>query len=238
MKKKLIILGLLLASLFGPGVLKQATRDSSLPSYVVQLLGVEQGSCSGFHINIDGKVYILSASHCLVLADKGTILVQDDNTEEPIPLKILKEDPLSDTILLEPLPGRSGLSLAKNVYYGETLYTYTHGLGYLTYKTEGVYVQDEVIEVPLFPVTENDVCDTSIPKLKEGIMDMFIFQMKVCFLVENTMVTTAFIVPGSSGGVVTNKYGEVVGLVSAGGQGFGYLVTLSALKSFVNSLEK
>lgn len=236
MKKVVLMLGLVLGLMFGPPAYKQYRRDSYVTKHVVQLFGPgKRGSCSGIHVDINNKTYIISAAHCLVLATNGKILVQDDDMKEPIPREVLMEDDRSDLIILEALPKRSGISISNSVAKKEHLYTYTHGFGYATYKTEGSYIQDERIEVPVFEVTETNKCDVSKPKYIEKTLDLLFFQLTVCFLVEDTMVTDALIVPGSSGGVVTNKYGEVVGIVSAGNAKFGYLVTLSDIQRFISN---
>jgi len=236
MKKVLIVLGLILGLVLGPNMYKQHRRDSYVTKHVVQLWGLnKRGSCSGIHVNIDNKTYILSAAHCLVLSIDGKILVQDDLMKDPIPREVLMEDSKADLILLEALPGRDGISLASSVSKKDHLYTYTHGHGYATYKTEGSYIQDEKIEVPIFEVSETKKCETDKPKYVEKVMDFFFFQMNVCFLVENTMVTDALIAPGSSGGAVVNKYGELVGLVSAGNDKYGYLVPLYDLRDFTQN---
>lgn len=237
LKKKLLIsLVLLVTTLCGPGLYKMARRDYYVPEKVVYLYGPgKRGSCSGIHVDINNKTYILSAAHCLALAKDGKILVQDDEMDDPIPREVLMEDSTADIIILEALPHRSGITLASSVEVKERLYTYTHGLGYATYKTEGTYIQDLVIEVPLFVVDETHKCDISKPKYIQKLLNLFIIQLDVCFLVEDTMVTDALIAPGSSGGVVTNKYGELVGLVSAGDNKFGYLVPLDSVQKFVSN---
>lgn len=240
MLKKLGIGFLVLSSLlFGPGAYKQAIRDYRIPQSVVRLVGPQgKGSCSGVHVNINNKVYILSAAHCLVLASDGSILVEDDYSKERIARKVLLEDDMADLIVLEALPGRRGINIANSVYRTDILYTYTHGFGYKTYKTTGSYVDSEVIEVPLFEVSEENKCDTTKPKYVEKQLDFFFSSSYVCFLKENTLVTDAFIVPGSSGGAVTDKYGNLIGIVSAGNPaGFGYLVTLEDIQRFVALLK-
>jgi hypothetical protein len=236
LKHKLLVLTSLLGLLYGPGLFKKVRRDSYVPTKVVQLFGPNlRGSCSGTHVNLSGKTYIVTAAHCLVLARDGKVLVKDDQMKEPILREVLMEDDASDVMLVEALPGRKGLKLAKSVKKKSHIYTYTHGFGYATYKTEGTYIQDEKIEVPLFIITETATCDVSKPKFKEIEFISFWGVLKVCALVENTMVTDAMVVPGSSGGIVTNEYGEMVAIVSAGNGKFGYLVTLEDLHRFLRN---
>ncbi len=233
MKKLLIVLGVV-ALMFGPKVYKQIARDYAVPLSVVKLKGpFGRGSCSGVHVTVENKTYILSAAHCLSLALDGEILVEDDKSEVAIFRKVLLEDDLADLIVLEALPGRTGIPIADSFTRTDTIYTYTHGFGYKTYKTVGSYVDNELIEVPLFEVTKDNKCDTSKPKYVEHQMSFFFSEITVCFLKENTTVTDAFIVPGSSGGAVVDKYGALVGLVSAGNDRFGYLVTLEDIQRFL-----
>jgi hypothetical protein len=209
-------------------------RDHYVFPKVVQLLS-ERGSCSGIHVEVNKKTYILSASHCLPLKnEQNEILVKDDLMTGPIPRKVLYEDTSSDIIMLESLPNRNGVKLAKNIDLREDIYSYTHGAGLATHKTIGYYIQNMIIEVPLFPIfSEEDEKKCDIKKPKYKIMDMFI--LKACILKTDSMVTEMPSAPGSSGGAVVNKYGELIGLVFAGSSRYTFLVTLTDLQRVLSN---
>ncbi len=174
---------------------------------------------------------------CLFHKD-GKILVKDELSTEFTAVNVLAEDPAADIIILEALEGRSGINIANSMQRTELLYTYTHGYGYETYKTEGSFIDFDILEVPLFMIDETHQCDTSKSKYIVVEMPLFFSTVSVCALHETTTVTDALIVPGSSGGAVVNKYGELVGIVSAGNNLFGYLVTLEDIQDFIEQLQK
>ncbi len=60
-------------------------------------------------------------------------------------------------------------------------------------------------------------------------------EVKVCAITTTNFTTQMYTIPGSSGGMVVNDAGELVGVVSAGGGGFSYLVRLLDIQSFLAS---
>lgn len=231
MNLKLVFFLGLCAFIFGPKYFYNFYRDTYVPKKVVQLVS-SKGSCSGIHVDIGDRTYILSASHCLPLQnDRGEILVKDDEMSEPIPRRVLDEDENSDLILLEALPGRSGLDIADNAYFKEKLYSYTHGRGYATHKTEGSYIQNEVVDIIIS--LDPDDCDLSKPKYKIIKVNLLFFELSACALHTDSMVSEMPTAPGSSGGPVVNKYGDLVGIVFAGGGGYSFFVTLTDIQNFV-----
>lgn len=213
--------------------------ETKIKSKVVMLSG-NHAFCSGEQVKAPSDVnYILTAGHCKDLAVDGkiTIITEDGKT---LDRRIVAEDPKSDLLLLEGLPGVEGLPIAKGSYKGQWVRTFTHGHRMATYKTEGFLVQDKEIEIQVGDITnqsELEAC-SGAPKYKVISMDLEISGNKVslgalCIMQVIETVTTAGIVPGSSGGAIVNGAGELVGVASAGDKIFGYLVTLADIRAFV-----
>jgi hypothetical protein len=231
-KKKMYIVAALavLAYMFCGG-----KSEHSIKSNVVQLTS-EHGSCSGESVRApSGATYVLTAGHCRILATpEGKIMVHTEDGRK-LERAIIAEDPESDLLLLEGIPGAKGLDLASRVYEGESIRTFTHGLAFKTYKTSGSLIQETEVRAPLrileTPADEAEC--KSMKKQKVAELDAIFFQVKVCMLDVMETVTNAMIVPGSSGGAVVDKNGDLVGVASAGDGHFGFLVRLQDIKKFM-----
>lgn len=207
--------------------------DYYLRSRVVKLSS-EKGSCSGEQIRSPSGVdYILTAAHCAGLSTDGNSIKATTEDGKELMRRIIAEDDKSDLLLLEGLPNLEGLRIADSSYPREHVRTFTHGHGMPTYKTEGVLIGEQPILVPLKVIVSSDD-ELACSKPKNKIIDMF-GVMKLCMLDVSEMATTALIVPGSSGGLVVDDSGDLAGVVSAGGGGFGFLVPLRHVKDFLKS---
>jgi hypothetical protein len=199
----------------------------------IKLIG-NQHACSGEQVRApSGEDYILTAAHCKVLATNGLIEAITEDGRHQFRY-IIDEDKESDLLLLQGIPGLIGLDIAESVYRNDEVRTFTHGQALDTYKTTGVLIQDTTITIPLkFIQTQEELGEClSMPKYK--VIDLFIF--KACALSVEETATTALIRPGSSGGMVLNSKGQLVGVVSAGEPGgFGYLVRLEDIQRFLGN---
>lgn len=191
--------------------------------------------CSGEQVRTpSGKDVIISAAHCLPLADKDGIFHVKDEDGHLLDRKLIAEDPNSDLIIIEGLPNLRGLQIAKKDARFEHVRTFSHGSNMDTYTTEGVIVQDLKIQVPLglaLMPAEQKAC-LAKPKNSIGYI-MGIFPVCMMDLVETVM--TAKIVPGSSGGATVNDQGDLIGVNSASDSNqFSFIVTLSDIHRFLS----
>lgn len=227
--KRIIIAGLVLfiAHMFIPA---HVPSDNEIRSKVVKLTS-KQGSCSGQQVvGASGMDYILTAGHCKPLEVNGSIMVTTEDGRS-LYRRIIVEDEESDLLLLEGVPNMPGLAIAPVSFPKQPVRTFTHGRGFDTYRTEGALIQNYQISVP---VSEAENCP-KMPKYRVVEYNTMFGPLEVCALSVIETVTTAMIVPGSSGGAVVNSDGELVGVVSAGDGVFGYLVSLSDIKKFLHN---
>jgi S1-C subfamily serine protease len=216
-----------------------ARSETFLRSRVVKLMG-NGYICSGEQVHTAfGTDYILSAGHCDELAIDGSIEVHSEDGRV-MERRVIAEDAKSDLLLIEGIPNMEGIPIAKHQSIGDHVRTFTHGNGFRTYKSEGELIDNNKVEAILFPIMPGDPetdkltakCK-AMPKNSLVSIDTFFGKVSVCVLSVDEVVTTAFMVPGSSGGMVVNDSGELTGVVSAGGDGFGYLVRLSDIQDFL-----
>jgi len=204
--------------------------DKWIQNRTVQLTN-GRGSCSGEQITApSGHTYILTAAHCLELKDEHDSMLVTLEDGKQLRRKVIAEDPKSDLLLLEGVPNLSGLKIASSIKRQEHVNTFTHGFAFKTYKTEGQIIDQRMSTVQVNPI----LCESNMPKYKSiKVPSFFGIEMEICAMATIDSVTTAMIVPGSSGGMVVNDSGELVGVVSAGDGVFGYLVTLEDIREFI-----
>lgn len=205
--------------------------DSYIRSRIVRLHS-DHGMCTGEQVRApSGRDYVITAGHCDILIKDGKIHADLEDGRK-MNLRVLEESDEYDLMLLEGVPSMQGLDLASVSHARDYVKTLTHGRDFPTYRTEGVLVGERRIQVLLNPLlTEEDEAKCRGPK--NEIVDIVF--AKVCILNEDTTATTAFIVPGSSGGGAYNSDGDLVGVASAIGEGFGFLVRLQDIRSFLHN---
>lgn len=208
--------------------------DSEIRSSVVKL-DSGRGSCSGSQIEApSGNKYILTAAHCIVLAQDGIIHVVTEDAGSYFS-RVVEEDDKADLLLLEPAPGVPAIKIAKDLSRHQHLKSFTHGNGYPTYSTEGQYIGEDIAQFLVGEInTDADRANCAKPKNKIEKIDFFgIAEIEVCTVKVVESVTTVKLVPGSSGGLIVNDDGEMAGVCSAGNQDFNYLVTLKDIHRFL-----
>lgn len=230
-KIALLLIFMLMCSL-GMRAYHRSDYYSKSKSVKLELEGF--GQCSGEQIVApSGHTYILTAAHCKELrGDKNSITV---STEDGTKLEraIIAEDLKSDLLLLEGIPDKGGLSIADSSYQGQHVRTFTHGHGFPTYESQGALVGNSHVHVMLGIIGINYMGSCKGAKYKIIDIDAGFMVVQACTLDVEETASTAFIVPGSSGGMIVNDSGELVGVVSAGDGVFGYFVKLSDIQDFL-----
>lgn len=209
--------------------------ESYFRSKVVQLTG-NNYSCSGEQVVAkSGKSYILTAGHCKELIESGRMAATTDDGKH-YSLKVIKEDYRSDLLLLEGIPKVQGLIVAATAERKDKVMTYTHGRAHATYRTDGELLETVELSIPVNSISnaeDMDACQ-KMPKTQAIMqMDMFGELDYVCALVVKETFSTAMTVPGSSGGMVVNMKGQLVGVVSAGDGSFSAFVPLKDIQRFL-----
>lgn len=217
-------------TLIKPIVTEKMVRDAVL------LLHSENGSCTGVQVKApSGHIYTLTAAHCRVLLVDNKVQGRDEDGKE-YTLTFIEEDKTSDLMLLSAPNGRF-LRVGKEPKIHDHVHTETHGAGMLTYRTDGEILNEIGVDVPVFQIlTEEDlrIC-TTYPKYILNIGLGILFGIPpVCVLHTPERVSTARIVPGSSGGPMLNESNELVGIASAtDSKDFSYWVSVHHIKEFL-----
>jgi hypothetical protein len=233
---KKLSLGLLVALALVGYSINKSPSEKEIRSKVVKLTG-NGYSCSGTQINApSGNNYIITAGHCADLAEHGSVYVQLDN-QRPIPRRVIEVSRTTDLMLLEGVPELDGLSVSFNPpSETDTITSYTHGAGYKTYKSTGeyietrkVYVLDHIIQ------SKEDLNTCTDPKFQVVPMDLGFFQIQACVLFIDSYISSLWSVGGSSGGLVVNQSGQMIGVVYGGDDHFSMIVPLSEIHKFLSS---
>lgn len=225
---KKVIISLLLA-LGAFCYVTSGRSDQSIYDRVVKLVG-PVGACTGEQIQApSGEHYVLTAGHCKEIAEKGGEIITESGKHYPA--VVIAEDPSSDLLLLMGIPNFPGLNIAKADYARQEIRTFTHGKGRAAYKTEGVLIQDEPVEIMVSEISSPEELIACVAQPKyDVIADMY---SAICILKVNATISTAFVAPGSSGGPIVDANGDLVGVVSASGGGFSIFVRLQDIQAFL-----
>lgn len=208
--------------------------DTYLRNRVVRIFS-DHAMCSGEQVRAaSGVDYILTAAHCLDLAHGGmySVRLEDGSVIER---RFISEDYNSDLLLIEGLPNLRGLDIADKVEMHSRIRTFTHGHNMDTFRTEGELIEKQHVQVlmgVLKSPEETAACVLKPKNKAETIMSLF-GPVDLCLLDTFEYASTAFILPGSSGGPIVDSNGDLVAVVSAGGSGLGMFVTLEDIQAFL-----
>lgn len=236
-KLSLVLKSIAIALIACIAVSCQSKSETHIKSKVMKLSS-PRGMCSGEQIRAPSGVdYILTAAHCRVLEENGSIAITTEDGRH-LQRKVVAEDPYSDLLLLEGVPNMKGLDIADFSPIGGHLRSFTHGRNMDTYKTEGFMIERLRIQVPLKLIdTDEDEkeCSRQPKTVVIKTSDWFGESITLCVLDVKEAVTTVPIVPGSSGGPVVNDAGDLAGVVSASDGFFGYLITINDIHNFLRN---
>jgi S1-C subfamily serine protease len=199
-------------------------------------LSSAKGMCSGEQIRApSGTDYILTAGHCRAMEVNGEITVTDAEGNK-LQRKIIAEDPKSDLLLLEGLPNLRGLDIGDNSTATEHVRTFTHGANMATHKTEGELIEVKQVTIPLKIISDQAEAQecASQPKFTVIEIQSFFGPLSVCAMQLDETAASATIVPGSSGGMLVDDSGALVGVASCTDGAFGYFVRLHDIQSFLS----
>lgn len=205
--------------------------DAYIRRSVVQLTN-GQMSCTGEQIIApSGKLFVITAAHCRGISEgteKMTAVLEDGSKQT---ISVIAEDPTSDLLILTPVKGIPGLSIASSIYAHQHARAFTHGRAYATYKTEGEIVQEGTFEAPIFEI--NSFIDLlrcqAQPKYHP---EMGLFSQS-CVATLSEIIATVGVVPGSSGGAILNDRGQVLGICTGEQDPFSFWVKLDDIHRFL-----
>jgi S1-C subfamily serine protease len=192
--------------------------------------------CSGEQIRAPSGVdYILSAGHCKVLEENHQVTVTDADGNS-IKRDVIAEDPNSDLLLIEGLPNLKGLDIASSDEISQHVRTFTHGGNTPTHKTDGEMMETKQVQIFMGIIndTKEEAECMSQPKFQSAHVQTFFGDIQVCLLQVDETAATASIVPGSSGGMLVDDAGDLVGVASCTDGQFGYFVTLHDINKFLS----
>lgn len=189
------------------------------------------GSCTGEQVRApSGKDYILTAGHCSGLIEDGKFHIITENGDNYY-VGLLEESPTTDLMLLEGLPHLDGIRIAPDQERFDSVRTFTHGQDFDTYETDGVVVDSMDVEAPISPISDEASRAKCLSMPKNKIASGFL--MDTCNLDVEETVTTAKVVPGSSGGPSVDSRGRLSGVVSGTNEHFGFMVSLDDIEDFL-----
>lgn len=189
-----------------------------------------QGSGTAFEVKAaSGKVYTITNAHVCELADSNRELQVFDkkNSKRLIPVKIIEIDDVSDLCVLTGLPGYSGLSLGTKTVDGDGVIAFGYPKGEALNIAKGRVKAEVEIEI----MTSIGACTNS------GTTKYLMGMIAVCVSKFKTIATDVSIFPGNSGGPLVNKWGNVVGVVSAADNTthWGFAVRLVDLETLISA---
>lgn len=198
----------------------------------VVLLSSTRGTCSGVEIRSpSGKPLTLTAGHCSELLVNGKMVAETEDGKK-YTLSLVALDPKSDLMLLTGIPGRHLEIAAKYESKHQHVHTMTHGDGMPSYRTDGEILKETDNQVTVFVIMSD--ADLTACRVKGGKTMITSFFEMSCIEIYHSMMTTAKVVPGSSGGPVLNDKEQLIGIVSISNQiGFSGMVTIQDIHAFL-----
>lgn len=203
--------------------------------YVTRITNLEGNSGgTGFLVKApSGNVYVLTNGHVCGLSKNGGPVFLRTSNGDVFVKKVLAVYSNHDLCLVESPEGSSGLTVAKSVRDGENVSIIGHPL-LQPYTQLRAQISGE-LDITVFVGLDVPCEGTGYEKIP---LDPFLSFITgggtyACIRTLNAFALNANVLPGNSGSPVVNKYGEVVAVVYAGGEGRGYAVPLQEVKDFL-----
>jgi hypothetical protein len=217
---------------------QKTTSDDYARDRVVLLKG-KHGQCTGVQVRAaSGLVYTLTAAHCEAILEDGQAesTLENGATKTVIEIEV---DRTADLMLMTAVSS-DYLPVAGDVHRYDHVHTMTHGNGLPTYRTDGTALKDDDILIMLFPInTVEDLekCQENPTQEMSPITPQQILggEIPVCLKRLHSMVATAQVIPGSSGGPLLNEENQIIGIASASAPGspISFFVTLEDIHKFL-----
>lgn len=179
----------------------------------VFLLHGPKGKCSAVQVFApSGQAYMLSAAHCADIMDEGRILAENEQGKDRWTVMI-SVDYVHDIMLLSSVSSKA-LRVAKKEEKHQKIYTMTHGDGAPTYRTDGEILKREDRQFNLGPITTPDTLLNCLARNAEMVSVIGLDTM-LCVQTVDSVITTAKLLPGGSGGALLNLNHELIGIASS-----------------------
>lgn len=227
---------ILLITIFNVPQLHRTYLRQKVYKEVVKIVN-ETGNSGGTGVYIklpSGNTAILTNAHVCELKNQNDIVWVKDDTNKAIPRRILEESKFSDLCLVEGLPKHKGLQLGQESNLGDMIYIVGHPRLYPTTMTQGEIYAKEFVDVfdheIIDPIT--DKCD--LPKNKKMHVEGIFGSFDICLEHIESLMSTTQIMPGNSGSPAVDNWGNIIGLVYAGGDlGWSIIIPLKDIKDFI-----
>lgn len=213
-------------------------------SEVVSIYG-SAGGGSGFHVKTkSGDTYILTNNHVCNLANDDDMVIVHDVLKRALKRRVVKRHKTHDLCLVEAMPGFKGIATANSFYKGEVVTLVGHpSLRPLSLSKGEVIGSRKISLIIGFNLTKERCFGElySVTEFAQGnpfliIMLEQLGVKNICYAdkLESTMFN-GISYGGNSGSPVVDFYGNVVGVLYAGGQQVtdAYVVPLSVVKKFL-----
>jgi len=241
------LLTVLFVTVYGPQLHSTFMRKY-VGDKVVSIYGERSGG-TGFHVQTkSGKTVIMTNNHICNLASSNEELTVVDRSGKKHIRKVLFRHKFHDLCMVEPLEKLSGLATAMSTYVGEIAGIIGHpGLRPLSL-SRGEIIGSLNISLIVGENLSEDRCfgtnyttEQIVAKLKlPPMLGMMLYAQgiyTICFAENlNSVMFNGISYGGNSGSPVVNVFGNVVGVLYAGGKHStdAYLVPLPILQEFLN----